>query len=162
MDRSDRKCCDGGRVAYVTPSGRRAAVITAEQQGGRDRIDIITGAGGGLGSAVARLLAGNGAHRLCLVDHHGGALDAVLADVRAAGAEAIPLQLDLGSPPAAESVVPATLAAFGRVDALVNAAAILNRRELDQVTQADFDRVCHVNTLAPLLLARAAMRDMAP
>ena len=69
--------------------------------------------------------------------------------------------MDLGSSEAAESVVPQTIARFGRVDALINAAAILHRRDFDAVTPKDFDDVFHVNTLAPFLLARAAMSDMA-
>ena len=69
--------------------------------------------------------------------------------------------VDLGSAEAAESVVPGTIDRFGRVDALVNAAAILHRRDFDAVTPKDFDDVFHINTLAPFLLARAAMPDMA-
>ena len=69
--------------------------------------------------------------------------------------------MDLGSAEAADAVVPRTIARFGRVDALVNAAAILHRREFDAATPSDFDAVFHINTLAPFLLARAAMPDMA-
>jgi NAD(P)-dependent dehydrogenase (short-subunit alcohol dehydrogenase family) len=69
--------------------------------------------------------------------------------------------VDLGSAEQAEAVIPLTIARFGRVDALVNAAAILHRREFDAATPKDFDDVFHINTLAPFLLARAAMPDMA-
>jgi NAD(P)-dependent dehydrogenase (short-subunit alcohol dehydrogenase family) len=125
------------------------------------RVAIITGAGGGLGSAVARLLAESGDYRLSLVDNQAEALERVRAELAAAGAEVIARVVDLGVADEVESVVPATLTAYGRVDALVNAAAILHRRQFDEVTPADFDRVFHVNTFAPFLLARAAMPDMA-
>jgi NAD(P)-dependent dehydrogenase (short-subunit alcohol dehydrogenase family) len=111
-----------------------------------ERVAIVTGAGGGLGSAVARLLAETGDYRLCLVDNRRNAVEPVADEVRALGAE---------------SVLPHTLDRFGRVDALVNAAAILHRRDFDAVTPKDFDDVFRVNTLAPFLLARAAMPDMA-
>ena len=126
-----------------------------------ERVTIVTGAGGGLGSAVARLLAETGDYRLCLVDNRRNAVEPVADEVRALGADAEPLVVDLGSAEAAESVLPHTLDRFGRVDALVNAAAILHRRDFDAVTPKDFDDVFRVNTLAPFLLARAAMPDMA-
>lgn len=128
---------------------------------GPERVAVITGAGGGLGSAVARLLAEAGTYRLSLVDNRRDAVEAVAADVRGLGAEAEPLVVDLGLADDAESVVPQTIARFGRVDALVNAAAILHRRDFAAVTPRDFDQVFHINALAPFLLARAAMPDMA-
>ena len=126
-----------------------------------ERVAIVTGAGGGLGSAVARLLAETRDYRLCLVDNRRDAVESVADEVREIGADAEPLVVDLGSAEAAESVVPKTIDRFGRVDTLVNAAAILHRRDFDAVTPKDFDDVFHINTLAPFLLARAAMPDMA-
>jgi acetoacetyl-CoA reductase len=126
-----------------------------------DRVAIVTGAGGGLGSAVARLLAEAGDYRLSLVDNRRDAVETVADEVRALGADAEALVVDLGSAEAAESVVPQAIDRFGRVDALVNAAAVLHRRDFDAVTPKDFDDVFHINTLAPFLLARAAMPDMA-
>ena len=125
------------------------------------RVAVITGAGGGLGSAVARLLAASGDYDLCLVDRRAEPLEAVAAEVRAAARDALTLAVDLADAAAAESVIPATVARFGRVDALVNAAAILHRRGFDEVTPADFDTVFHINAFAPFILARAAMPDMA-
>jgi NAD(P)-dependent dehydrogenase (short-subunit alcohol dehydrogenase family) len=125
------------------------------------RVAIITGAGGGLGGAVARLLAEAGGYRLSLVDNRADALAPVVADLRARGVDAEPLVTDLGVADDAERVVPRTLERFGRVDVLVNAAAILHRQTFDEVTPKDFDAVLHINTLAPFLLCRAAMPDMA-
>lgn len=125
------------------------------------RVAIITGAGGGLGSAVARLLAQAGAYRLCLVDNNANAVDDVATEVAGMGAEAVPIVVDLSSPDAAETVVPRAIEAFGRVDALVNAAAVLHRRQFDDVGIEDFDRVFRTNAFAPFILARAAIPDMA-
>jgi len=60
-----------------------------------------------------------------------------------------------------ELAVAETIARLGRVDILVNAAAILDRRELEDITGATFDRVFHINARAPFFMARAAMADMA-
>jgi NAD(P)-dependent dehydrogenase (short-subunit alcohol dehydrogenase family) len=125
------------------------------------RVAIITGGGGGLGGAVARLLAEAGGYRLSLVDNRAEALEPMLADVRARGTEVEPLIADLGVAAEVETVVARTIERFGRVDVLVNAAAILHRQTFDEVTPRDFDDVFHINTLAPFLLCRAAMPDMA-
>jgi NAD(P)-dependent dehydrogenase (short-subunit alcohol dehydrogenase family) len=128
---------------------------------GNERVAIITGAGGGLGGAVARLLAASGTYRLSLVDNRPDALEAVTAEITSMGADAVALAVDLGTAAEAERVVPETIAKFGRVDALVNAAAILHRRDYDEATPEDFELIFHINTLAPFLLARAAIPDMA-
>ncbi len=125
------------------------------------RVAIITGAGGGLGGAVARLLAEAGGYRLALVDNRAEALEPLVQELRASGVDAEPLVADLGAAPEAVSIVPRTIERFGRVDVLVNAAAILHRQTFDAVTPDDFDSVFHINTLAPFLLCRAAMPDMA-
>ena len=98
------------------------------------RVALITGAGGGLGGAVARLLAEAGTWRLVLVDNRADALETSATDTRALGATTEVLATDLVDPASVERVVPWALDAFGRVDALVNAAAILHRRAFDDVT----------------------------
>ena len=128
----------------------------------RERVAIVTGAGGGLGSAVARLLAETGDYRLSLVDNRRDAVEARRR--RGPGARRRRRRRwswTSARPRRPSPVVPQTIERFGRVDALVNAAAILHRREFDAVTPKDFDDVFHINTLAPFLLARAAMPDMA-
>jgi NADP-dependent 3-hydroxy acid dehydrogenase YdfG len=70
------------------------------------RVAIITGAGGGLGGAVAALLAEAGGYRLSLVDNRADALAPVVDDLRARGVDAESLVADLGAATEAESVVP--------------------------------------------------------
>ena len=125
------------------------------------RVAIITGGGGGLGSAVARLLIEAGGWRLFLVDNRADAMAPVVDDAITAGVEAVAHEADLSAAEEVEAVVPAAIARFGRVDALVNTAAILHRREYHEATPADFDLVMRTNAQAPFLLARAAMADMA-
>lgn len=126
-----------------------------------ERVALITGAAGGLGGAVATLLAEARTWRLALVDNRAEPLDAAVRAVRELGAEAEAVVADLADPEAAETVVPRVRDRFGRVDALVNAAAILHRRTFAEVTPADFELVLAINARAPFILARAAMPDMA-
>ena len=126
-----------------------------------ERVALITGAGGGLGGAVATLLAEARSYRLALVDNRAQALEATMRAMREHGAEAEAIVADLADPEAAEAVVRRVRDRFGRVDALVNAAAVLHRRAFADVTPADFDLVFAINARAPFILARAAMPDMA-
>ena len=126
-----------------------------------ERVALLTGAGGGLAGSAARIIAERGGYRLALVDNRTDALGETLADVRALGAEAHGIVVDLGDAEQVESVVPQAVAHFGRVDALVNAAAVLFRTPLEEITAERFDFVYHINARAPLLLMRAAMVDMA-
>jgi 3-oxoacyl-[acyl-carrier protein] reductase len=121
---------------------------------------MITGAAGGLGSAVARLLAEAG-NNLALVDLPGDGLTALSQELQSLPANIESLPADLGDVAECERVVSQTIRRFGRLDILVNAAAILARAELDDVTPESFDRIFHVNARAPFFLMRAAMRDMA-
>ena len=123
------------------------------------RVAIITGAGGGLGAEVARLLAPRGID-LALVDVRGDALEALAGELDIESCAAEIMLADLSVAAECEQLVPAVLARFGRVDILVNAAAVLARRELDEVTPAYMSQVFQTNTWPVFFLSRAAMRDM--
>ncbi|MFN8457748.1 MAG: SDR family oxidoreductase [Anaerolineae bacterium] len=124
------------------------------------QVALITGAAGGLGSAVAQLLASSG-HDLALVDVREEALAAVAKELAGSGVSLETLPADLSSVSECERVVAETIERLGQVDILVNAAAILARRELEDVTAESFDEIFHINARAPFFLMRAAMRDMA-
>ena len=124
------------------------------------RVAIVTGAAGGLGGAVAELLAESG-HELILVDNRASDLEEFAATLPKNGSRFLSLAVDLADTTACENVITETVAQFGRVDILVNAAAILNRRDLEDVTPEYFDEIFHVNTRALLFLSRAAIPEMA-
>jgi len=120
---------------------------------------MITGAAGGLGSSVARLLAESG-HDLALVDLPGDGLTTLQKELQLLGSNVESLPADLAEVSECERIVAHTINKFGRLDVLVNSAAILARAELEDVTAESFDRIFHVNARAPFFLMRAAMRDM--
>jgi 3-oxoacyl-[acyl-carrier protein] reductase len=126
----------------------------------RRRVAIITGAAGGLGSAVAQLLASSG-HDLMLVDIRTEALANAVGELSGSGARAEQMTSDLGCTLQCGQVVDQTIQRLGRVDILVNAASILARRPLNEVTGESFDEIFHVNCRAPFFLMRAAIADMA-
>jgi len=80
---------------------------------------LVFGAAGGLGGAIARALAAEGA-RIAVADINADAMSQTVADIRAAGAEALPLQWDLSDLSIVESRIEAIRDAFGNIDILVN------------------------------------------
>lgn len=128
--------------------------------GNEPRVAIVTGAGGGLGGATARLLAEDGV-RLALLDVREDPLQRVADAVSREGGHALTLAVDLQDSGACESAVQTTVSHYGRVDILVNSAAILDRHDLEEFTEEDFLQTFRTNTAAPFFLTRAAMRDMA-
>ncbi len=83
--------------------------------------------------------------------------DVVAASLRSAGGRAIALGGDLGQPLVPEALAAQALDAFGRVDILVNNAAVKTRSDLESTDAAVFDGVLAVNLRAPLLLVRALL-----
>jgi 3-oxoacyl-[acyl-carrier protein] reductase len=132
--------------------------------GGRleGEVVILTGAAAGIGRVYSRRLAREGA-RLALVDVDGPGLEAAAAECAAAGAEAIGLEADVSDPESVRRVVDGTVGRFGRVDALVNNAALfstLAHRPFEEIPVAEVDRVLAVNVRGPFLLCQAVAPHM--
>ena len=126
------------------------------------RVAVVTGAGTGLGSAIARELATAGADLLLHYRSHAASLDAVAADCRALGRRVAVAQGDFATDPgSAAAIVDAAVRQLGRVDILVNNAA--NTSNLEPVLEmgrALFEETLAVNVTAPFLAAQAAARQM--
>jgi NAD(P)-dependent dehydrogenase (short-subunit alcohol dehydrogenase family) len=116
------------------------------------RVIVVTGAASGIGRAVARAAVAAGA-RLLLTDRDP-AVAGVLPD------DAVPHVADLADPLAAAGIVAAALAAFGRIDGLVNAAGLTSRASVMEGTGEAWDRLFAVNARAPFFLMQGAVRDM--
>lgn len=118
---------------------------------------IVTGAAGGIGSAVAAQLAREGAN-LCLADKR--AEIAVAQEIRALGRGAIEQPTDVTDSAAVRLMVDRTLEAFGRVDILVNVAGVSSHGSSEQVTDAEWDRVLTHNLKSVFLCCRAVIPPM--
>ncbi len=120
-----------------------------------DKVAIVTGAGRGIGAAVARTFAAAGAH-VALAARTKEQLDEVAADVRACGREAIVMPCDVNDNDAVEQLVAQTVAGLGRVDIVVNnAGGTMPRPFLD--TSAGFlERSFHFNVTSAFVLSKAA------
>jgi len=128
------------------------------------RTAVVTGAGRGIGAAVARLLAARGARVVVndLGSDVGGAgrdsdpADQVAASIREAGGLAVASYADISTEDGAQSAVGAALTEFGGLDILVNCAGILRPDNIDDIDLAGFQRVTGVHVRGSLLMCRAA------
>ena len=128
----------------------------------RGRVALVTGASRGLGRAVALAFAREGA-QLAICARGAAALEAVAADVRAAGVAVLAIQADVRNPRDIERVVALTLERFQRIDILVNNASELGPTPLPYLVDYPPDAfidVLQVNVVAPFRLAQAVIRSM--
>ncbi len=108
------------------------------------RIAIVTGAAQGIGAAVARAFASEGAG-VCLADLSLERADALAAELVAKGAEAIAVRCDVSSRDQVDAMTAATRERFGRVDILVNNAGITRPAMLHKMTEPQWDQVVAVH-----------------
>ena len=127
------------------------------------KVAIVTGAGRGIGRAVALLMAEEGAS--VLVNDVGAALDGsggdvgpaqqVVDEIKKKGGQAIASTLSVGEPQNAEQIVKAALDAFGRVDVLVNNAGILRDKIFHRMSWSDWSDVIAVHLHGSFAMSRA-------
>jgi len=118
------------------------------------KITIITGASRGIGAAAARVFAAAGA-TVVLAARSEDDLQAVAAQIRAAGGEALPIPTDVADPDAAERLVRQTVEAFGRLDAAFNNAGDGHMpTPLADLALADFDTALRVNARGIFLMMK--------
>ena len=124
-------------------------------------VALVTGAAQRLGRAIALELAASGAH--ILVHYHSSddaRVNQTLAAIRAQGVQAQAQQADLGAAAGVERLFAGLRQHFGRLDILVNSAALFQQRRLLEVSLADWEQTMAVNLRAPFLCSQAAARLM--
>ena len=118
---------------------------------------IVTGAASGFGAGIARKFIAEGA-RVIIADINAEAAAAMAAEL---GSAAVPQAVDVSDAAAVQAMADAALAAFGQLDILVNNAGVTHMpAPLEEVSEADFDRVLNVNVKSVYLTARALVPHM--
>jgi len=117
------------------------------------RAALVTGAREGLGAAIALELARDG-FDVAVTELSTEPLARTVAAIEALGARALPVELDVRLLPSIECAMAAAVAAFGRVDVLVNNAGVPLRRSALDVTPADWDAVMDVNLKGAFFMSR--------
>jgi NAD(P)-dependent dehydrogenase (short-subunit alcohol dehydrogenase family) len=111
----------------------------------KDKVAVITGAGSGIGRAVAMAFAAEGAKVVLSDCRTDGGGEATLHAVCATGGEAVYVACDVSREADVKALIQTALDTYGRLDVMVNNAGILVAKPLLELTEADFDRVTSVN-----------------
>jgi 3-oxoacyl-[acyl-carrier protein] reductase len=121
---------------------------------------LVTGAAGGIGRAIARRLAEDGA-RVMLTDVDAARLQQTVSDFAELGFDVAGMACDLGAAPERDRLVPAVVARWDRIDILVNNAAFHGpRHNFPDSSEADWQTVFSVNVIAAVALCQQAARAM--
>ncbi len=121
------------------------------------KVALITGAGGGIGGALARRLAGCGV-RLALADLRPEGLERVLPALE--GAEVLPWTGDLTDEAAVQALFAAIQDRYGRIDIAVNAAGLLRTTPFEEISKSEWDLVVNANAGSTFLVCQACCAPM--
>lgn len=126
---------------------------------GDPRVSLVTGAGSGIGRAIAEKLAQDG-ERVVVNDLRSESAEEVVAGIKESGGEAASAPGDVSDPAAVERIVEAAREAFGPVEVLVNNAGFLQQKRFEDLTVEDFDRMIAVHLRGTFLCTSAVLPEM--
>jgi meso-butanediol dehydrogenase/(S,S)-butanediol dehydrogenase/diacetyl reductase len=128
----------------------------------QDKVVIITGGASGIGLAIAKRLASEGA-RIVLADINQAALDAAVPQVQQAGSPGVwPSICNVADENQVIATVQGALAQFGRLDVIVNNAGLMQFKALEQLTGDDWLRILNVDLLGAFYFTKQAFLHMKP
>ena len=126
----------------------------------RGKVAVVTGASKGIGAAIAKALAAQGASVVVNYASSKPGADAVVAAITKAGGQAIAVQGNVSLPNDAQAIVDAAIRTYGRLDVLVNNSGVYEFSPIDGVTPEHFHRHFDTNVLGLLLVTQAASKHL--
>jgi len=124
------------------------------------KVAVVTGASKGIGAAIAKALAAQGAAVVVNYSSSKKGADAVVADIARNGGKAVAVQGDVSKAGEAEGIVDAAVRSYGRLDILVNNSGVYEFAPIQEVTEESFHRHFNTNVLGLLLTTRAAVKHL--
>src|SRR5258705_7373568 len=125
-----------------------------------DKVALVTGGSRGIGAAIAKRLAAEGASVAITYSKDAGAASTVVKAIELAGGKAIAIQADASDVEAGKAAVEKTIAAFGRLDVFVNNAGTAIPKTFEATTLEEMDRVIDINLRGAMVATQAALKHM--
>jgi 3-oxoacyl-[acyl-carrier protein] reductase len=121
---------------------------------------IVTGGSRGIGAAIAKRLAADGANVVITYTKGADAAAAIVRGIEEAGGKALAVQADAADPPAVQAAIERAMATYGRLDILVNNAGTAIPKPFEETSVEDIGRLLDINVRGPMVATQAALKHM--
>ncbi len=149
----DSECC----ATDETVRAHRKGITMKKLQG---KVAVVTGASKGIGVAIAKSLAAEGASVVVNYASSKVGADKVVADIKAAGGVAVAVGGDVSKAAEAQGIIDAAIKNYGRLDVLVNNSGVYEFAPIEAVTEEQFHRIFNINVLGAILTTQAAVKHL--
>src|SRR3979490_29024 len=125
-----------------------------------EKVALVTGGSRGIGAAIAKRLAADGANVAITYTKDADAATSIVKEIERAGKKAIAIQADAADANAVKTAVEKTVATFGRLDVLVNNAGTAIPKPFEETTMDEMDRLLDINIRGVFVATQAALKHM--
>jgi len=124
------------------------------------KVAVVTGASKGIGAAIAKALAGEGASVVVNYASSKDGADAVVAEITDNGGKAIAVRGDVTKLTDANAIIDAAIKLYGQLDIVVNNSGVYEFASIEEITEEQFHRLFNTNVLGLLLITQAAIKHL--